>query len=212
MEILRILEREYPRWSPREATVKLMKQAHGNEPFKALITTILSSQTKDSITSKVARKLFSVADTPEKLANMDIREIEEIIKPVGFYKRKALYIKQTARIILEKYGGKVPETFEELVKLPGVGRKVANVFLANVHGKDVIGVDVHVHRIANRLKLVRTRTPKETEEALYRITPKPYRRKLNLYFVAFGQAICSAKPKCSRCPIVHLCPFEEKNL
>ncbi len=209
---MEILKEEFPRWSRDRATVKMMMEVHRFDPYRHLIMTILSAQTRDDITAPVAKKLFEVAPTPEKLANMPVEEIEKIIKPLGFYRKKARYIKEAARMIVEEFGGKVPNDPEKLMRIPGVGRKVANVFLSHVYGKDVIGVDVHVHRISNRWNLVKTKTPEQTERELYKVLPRKYWKDYNLYVVALGQAICGAKPKCYECPLKEICPYEPKNL
>jgi endonuclease-3 len=211
-EILNILKNEFDKWPENKATVKKMIKVHNNEPFKSLIMAVLSTQTKDSITSEISKKLFEIADSPEKILSLTDDELENFLKPISFYKRKAKYIKEISKIIIEKYNGKIPNNYEELIKLPGVGRKVANVFLSNVYKKNVIAVDTHVHRISNRLGWVKTKNPLQTEKALYEVIPKHLWRDINLYLVAFGQAICSYKPKCSICPIYQLCPYPNKNL
>ncbi|MEO0143394.1 MAG: endonuclease III [candidate division WOR-3 bacterium] len=210
--ILEIIKREFEKWPKELATVKQMIEVHNNEPFKSLIMAVLSTQTKDSITSKVSKELFKIAPNFEKIIELNDEELEKILKPISFYKRKAKYIKEISKIILEKYNGKIPSEYEELIKLPGIGRKVANVFLSHVYKKDVIAVDTHVHRIANRLKWVKTKTPEQTEKKLYEVIPKHLWKDINLYLVAFGQAICSYKPKCNICPIFELCPYERKNM
>lgn len=211
-EILNILKKEFENWPEDKATVKKMIKVHNNEPFKSLIMAVLSTQTKDSITSEISKKLFEIADSPQKILALSDKELEKLLKPISFYKRKAKYIKEISKIILEKYGGKIPNNYEEIIKLPGVGRKVANVFLSNVYKKDVIAVDVHVHRISNRLGWVKTKNPLQTEKELYKVIPKHLWRDINLYLVAFGQTICSYRPKCSICPIYKFCSYPNKNL
>ncbi|MCS7244805.1 MAG: endonuclease III [candidate division WOR-3 bacterium] len=211
-KILSILKKEYKNWDENVATVKQMIKVHNFEPFKSLIMAIISTQTKDSITSKVSEKLFQIANSPKEILKIPDKELENTLKSVSFYKRKAKYIKDTCRIIIEEYKNKIPSNFDKLIKLPGVGRKVANVFLSHVYKKDVIAVDTHVHRISNRLKWVNTKNPNQTEKELYKVVPKRLWRDINLYLVAFGQAICSYKPKCSICPIYELCPYENKRL
>ncbi len=211
-KILNILKKEFEKWPEDKATVKKMIRVHNNEPFKSLVMAVLSTQTKDSITSEISKKLFEIADSPKKILALTDQELEKLLKPISFYKRKAKYIKEISRIIIEKYNGNIPNSYEEIIKFPGVGRKVANVFLSNVYKKDVIAVDIHVHRISNRLGWVKTKNPLQTEKELYKVIPKHLWKDINLYLVAFGQVICSHKPKCSICPISQLCPYPNKNL
>ncbi len=211
-KVFNILKNEFKKWPKEIATVKQMIEVHNNEPFKSLIMAVLSTQTKDSITAKVSKKLFEIAKNPKDILNMSDEELEEILKPISFYRRKARYIREICRIIVQKYNNKIPHDYNELVKLPGVGRKVANVFLSHVHKKSVIAVDTHVHRISNRLRWVNTKTPEQTEKELYKVIPKKFWRDINLYLVAFGQAICSYRPKCYICPIFELCPYDKKQL
>ncbi|MEM1578976.1 MAG: endonuclease III [Archaeoglobaceae archaeon] len=172
------------------------------EPYQMLIATVLSSRTKDEQTSKAVEKLFSVAKSLKELAEMRIEEIENLIKGVGFYRVKAKRIKEIATVLKDK---KFPETLEELLSLPGVGRKTANLVLSYL-GKPAIAVDTHVHRISNRLGLVKTRTPIETEEELKKIFPIDLWEKINSAFVGFGQTVClPKKPKCNECPIEGVC-------
>jgi len=175
-------------------------------PFQHLVFTVLSSRTKDEVTAEVCKRLFSVADTPEKLAELSVDRIEELIKGVGFYRVKAKNLKKLAEEIVRL--DRVPDSYEELVKLPGVGRKTANVVLASAFGKDSIGVDTHVHRISNRLGLVSTEKPEETEEELKKLFPKKLWRKVNRAMVGFGQTVCKPqKPLCSECPFKDWCPY-----
>ena len=175
-------------------------------PFQHLVFTVLSSRTKDEVTAEVCKRLFSVADTPEKLAELPIDRIEELIRGVGFYRVKAKNLKKLAEELVKL--GRVPDSYEELVKLPGVGRKTANVVLASAFGKDSIGVDTHVHRISNRLGLVSTEKPEETEEELKKLFPKKLWRKVNRAMVGFGQTVCKPqKPLCSECPFKDRCPY-----
>lgn len=177
------------------------------DPFKILVGTMLSLRTKDEVTKKATERLFSVADTPWKLRNLPTQKIEELIFPVGFYYTKAKNIKKVADILIEKYGGKVPDNMDELLSLPGVGRKTANLVLILGYNKDGICVDTHVHRISNRWGLVQTMSPEETEQALYKKLPKKYWKIYNDYLVSFGQNICKpVSPLCSNCPIESLCP------
>lgn len=177
------------------------------DPFRILIGTMLSLRTKDEVTKKATERLFSVADTPGKLRDLSLEKIKELIFPVGFYYTKAKNIKKVADILMRKYGGKVPEEMDELLALPGVGRKTANLVLILGYNKDGICVDTHVHRISNRWGLVQTRTPDETEQALYKKLPQKYWKIYNDYLVSFGQNICKpVSPLCSKCPIDDWCP------
>lgn len=171
-----------------------------NNPDKVLISAILSTRTKDKITLAASERLFSKIDKIKDLKNLSLEEISELIYPVGFYKTKAKHLK--ALSILEK----IPDNFMELIKLPGVGRKVANLFLSVVYEKNEICVDTHVHRISNRIGWVNTKTPLGTEMALKKFLPKNYWKIINSILVAYGQKICTPlKPKCNICKINHYC-------
>ncbi|MEM3739037.1 MAG: Mur ligase family protein, partial [Thermoplasmata archaeon] len=179
---------------------------HYDDPFRVLIATILSQRTKDEVTYPRADALFSRYPDVSTLVRANPEEIAEIIKPVGFYNLKAKKIVEVARIIEEKYSGKVPEKIEELLKLPGVGRKTANCVLVFGFGKDALPVDTHVHRISNRMGVVSTKTPEETENALKRVIPKPLWKKINYLFVEHGKSVCRpVKPRCEHCQIAGFC-------
>ncbi len=181
-------------------------------PFEVLVSAILSTRTKDEQTAKAVKRLFSVVKKPEDLLRLSVEEIDELIRPVGFHRVKAENLKRLAEILVRKYGSKVPERFEDLIKLPGVGRKVANIVLASL-GKQAIAVDTHVHRIANRLGVIKTKSPEETEEELKRIVPKELWSRLNKPFVGFGQTVCKPrKPICNECPFVEFCEFGKSRL
>lgn len=180
------------------------------DPFVVLISTILSQRTRDENTIKATNKLFSVYKTPKEIAKAPLEKLEEIIKEVGFYKVKAERIKEVSRIIAEKYNNKAPDNIKELLKLPGVGRKTANCVLVYGYNKHAIPVDTHVHRISNRLGLVKTKSPEETEKELIKIIPKEYWRELNSLFVKFGQIICKPiNPRCNECPLANICPSKK---
>lgn len=186
-----------------------------DEPFKVLIATVLSQRTKDENTHRAVKNLFSAYKTPLELANANLDYLQLLIKPSGFYRVKAGRIKEISRIILEKYNGNVPDDITTLLSLPGVGRKTANCVLAYGFGKPAIPVDTHVHRIANRLGLVNTKSEYETEKALEKILPIEYWIELNELMVKFGQDICQPiKPKCNKCNIKDLCqkPIYLQNL
>jgi len=180
------------------------------KPFKVLISVILSQRTRDENTLIASKKLFSRFDTAKKLANADISEVKKLIKQSGFYNVKARRIKEVSRILLNKYKGKVPHELDELLNLPGVGRKTANCVLVYAFKKPAIPVDTHVHRISNRLGIVKTKSPEQTEHELMRTIPRKYWIDVNELFVKHGQTICSpVKPKCDKCPITKLCDFKK---
>ena len=183
------------------------------DPFRALIATVLSQRTRDEVTEKAAKKLFSRYDTPSSLSKADVSDIEELIREVGFYRVKAPRIREIARIINNEYDGKVPENMDELLALPGVGRKTANCVLVYGFGKNAIAVDTHVHRISNRLGLVSTGTPEETEMKLREVMPEKHWSHINELMVRFGQDICRPiGPKCFNCPIADLCPTGDQRV
>ena len=182
------------------------KAARSRSPFEVLITTVLSQRTRDENTDRASKALFSKYKTPEQLAGAGTGQIERLIRPSGFYKVKAKRIKEISRIIVDRFEGKVPKKMEELLSLPGVGRKTANCVLVFAYRKPAIPVDTHVHRISNRLGLVRTKTPEKTEIGLLKKVPKRYWLELNELFVTHGQNVClPRKPKCSICPIEKYC-------
>lgn len=174
--------------------------------FKILIACLLSLRTKDAVTAKASKRLFKAADTPKKLSDLPAKKIEKLIYPVGFYRNKAKTIKKVSRSILDNFSGKVPDKLEKLLTLYGVGRKTANLVLGLGYNIPSICVDTHVHRICNRLGLIKTRTPDETELALYKLTPKRYWIKINSVLVVFGQNIClPVSPFCSKCTVYQYC-------
>lgn len=176
------------------------------DPFKVLISCILSLRTQDKVTAGASQRLFQLGQTPQKLSKLSPGKIEKAIYPVGFYRVKARRITKISREIAEKYAAKVPDTIEELLRLEGVGRKTANLVVTSGYGKDGICVDTHVHRITNRWSLVKTKTPHQTEFALRELLPVRYWKELNGHLVAFGQGICKPiSPLCSRCKINLFC-------
>lgn len=178
-----------------------------NDPFKVLISTVLSSRTKDEVTEIASEKLFSVAKKPEDILKLSKSELEKLIYPVGFYKVKARRLKELADSLLKNYEGKVPDTLDELLELPGVGRKTANLVLTLAYNKYGICVDTHVHRIMNRWGYVETKTPNETEAVLRKKLPKKYWKEINNLLVIFGKSVCKPiKPSCSSCIIEAYCP------
>lgn len=185
--------------------VTIVSQREGN-PFKVLISCILSLRTQDRTTGAASERLFALADTPEKMMVLPCDTIEKAIYPVGFYRTKAAHILEICRILDTECGGNVPDEIDELLKLKGVGRKTANLVVTLGYGKPGICVDTHVHRICNRWGYVVTRTPEETEFALREKLPKEYWIVINDLLVTFGQNQCSPlSPRCSTCRLAHLC-------
>jgi endonuclease III len=179
---------------------------HAESPFQVLIGTILSQRTRDETTDVASARLFAAYPTPETLAAAPVSTITKLIRPVGFYPTKAKGIQACARDLVERFGGKVPASMEELLSLPMVGRKTANCTLVFGFGLPAVPVDTHVHRIANRLGAVRTRTPEETEEALMRVIPMDLWIPVNPLLVQHGQNLCRPiGPKCGECPIRAIC-------
>ena len=191
-----------------EPAVEKIAQDQKEDPFQVLIATMLSAQTRDAVTHAASTRLFAVARTPRTMARLEVEQIERLIYPVSFYRNKALNVKETCRQIVSRYGGRVPSTMEELLTLPGVGRKTANLVLILAHRSgDNICVDTHVHRISNRLGWALTRTPEETEQALYRTAHRKWWPLVNLYLVTWGQNVCRPiYPLCGSCAIADLCP------
>ena len=189
------------------AVEKISEDTH-EDPFRVLIATMLSAQTRDPVTHAASTRLFKRARTPRSMAKLPAAEIQELIYPVSFYRNKARHVKETCAQIVSRFGGRVPATMEELLTLPGVGRKTANLVLILSHNsKDNICVDTHVHRLANRLGWVRTKTPDETEQALYRTVPRRWWPDVNLYLVTWGQNVCKpVYPRCGACVVSGLCP------
>lgn len=188
--------------------IEKLSEENASTPFQTLVATLLSAQTKDAVTHAASLRLFRVADTPQALARLPERRIERLIYPVSFYRNKARHVRETARQIVERFGGTVPTTMDELLTLPGVGRKTANLVLIVAHqSEDNICVDTHVHRIANRFGWVRTRTPEQTEQALYKAAPRRWWADINLYLVTWGQQVCKpVYPLCSACAVDDVCP------
>ncbi|MBU1199092.1 MAG: endonuclease III [Nanoarchaeota archaeon] len=190
----------------KKSEVSMLGQFSRNTPFYILISTVLSARNKDEMTMKATRKLFAVYKTPKQIAEAPLKKLEPLIKQSGFYKTKAKRIKEISKIIFEKYKGKVPKTMDELVALPGVGRKTAGCVMVYAFDEPAIPVDVHVHRISNRLGWVKTKTPEQTEQALMKLIPKKYWIDVNEILVIHGQTVCTPiSPKCSECKIRKYC-------
>ena len=201
--IVRTLKREVRRWNP---TAVGQVAEDSRDPFRILISCLLSLRTKDEVTSEASARLFRLADTPVKMLRLRAGTIARVIYPVGFYRTKAKVIRGVCRSLIEQYDGRVPDDIDELLTLKGVGRKTANLVVSIAYGKPGICVDTHVHRISNRWGYVKTRTPEETEEALRRKLPPQYWIVFNDLLVSFGQNICKPiSPLCSRCPVEQYC-------
>jgi endonuclease III len=191
-----------------EPAVEKIAADQQEDPFQVLIATMLSAQTKDAVTHAASTRLFQVARTPAAMATLRVKEIERLIYPVSFYRNKAVHVKRACEQILTRYGGRVPASMTELLTLPGVGRKTANLVLILAHRSgENICVDTHVHRISNRLGWVATRTPEQTEHALYAIAHRKWWPVINLYLVTWGQNVCRpVYPRCGSCVLFDLCP------
>ena len=193
---------------PRMTALRELREAENGSPLNILIGTILSARTRDENTSSVVRKLFSRYKTAHALARAKISDVEMIIKSTGFYHVKAKRIIEVASIIDSKYSGKVPQTLDKLIELPGVGRKTANCVLVYAFDKPAIPVDTHVHRISNRLGLVSTKTPEDTETELMKKIPRKHWIRINDIFVMYGQNICKPiSPMCKVCKIKKECRY-----
>jgi endonuclease III len=201
--VIRRLRRTRPAWNPT-ALAELAETT--GDPFRVLIACILSLRTQDTTTAPAAARLFAVAATPADMLKLPASRIAKLIYPVGFYRTKARVILGICRDLLERFGGRVPDTIDELLTLNGVGRKTANLVVTMGFGKPGICVDTHVHRISNRLGYVRTKSPEETEMALRARLPRRFWIDYNDLLVGFGQNICAPiSPKCSVCPVRPLC-------
>jgi endonuclease III len=204
--VLRLLSQARRHWA--EPAVEKISEDTREDPFRVLVATMLSAQTKDAVTAAAARRLFAAARGPRAMAALPTARVERLIYPVSFYRVKARHTRETCRQILSRFGGRVPATMAELLTLPGVGRKTANLVLILSHAsRDNICVDTHVHRLANRLGWVRTRTPTETEHALYKVVPRRWWPRVNLYLVMWGQNVCRpVYPRCGACIVSPRCP------
>jgi len=187
--------------------VEKISASQKDDPFQILISTLLSARTQDATTLAASTRLFATASTPAAVARLRVKQIETLIYPVGFYRNKAVFVRDAARMIVAKFGGRVPSTLDELITLPGVGRKTANLVMILAFKSDEnICVDIHVHRIANRLGWVQTRTPEETEQALYKTIDRQWWPVINLYLVTWGQNMCRpVYPRCGDCALVTSC-------
>lgn len=202
-EVMKILKREAPSWDVPAVT---LEAESSGDPFRVLISTVLSLRTKDETTALASARLFKLAGNPRGMSRLSEEEIIRAIYPVGFYRVKAKNILEICRVLIESYGSRVPDDLDELLKLKGVGRKTANLVLTLGYNKHGICVDTHVHRISNRLGYIKTRSPHETEMALREKLPRKYWIDYNSLLVAFGQHICRpVSPRCTICPVSEYC-------
>lgn len=196
----------------RATALKNLQTQEDGDPYKILIGTILSARTRDETTTNVIKMLFSKFKNPEELSRANLKEIKELIQKIGFYNVKAARIKEVSEILVEKYNSKVPPNLEDLLSFPGVGRKTANCVLVYGFRKPAIPVDVHVHRISNRIGIVKTKKPEETEIVLQKSIDRKHWIAVNETFVVFGQNIClPIKPKCNVCRLTKLCKYYKNN-
>jgi endonuclease-3 len=204
-KVLSILRKELPKW--KVPAVGAIADHALDRPFETLVSTILSLRTKDAVTEAASHRLLARAPTPKVLASLPIPDIEQLIFPVGFYHTKAKHLQETCHILIEEYAGTVPRSMDALLKLPGVGRKTANLVLTVGFGDYGICVDTHVHRISNIWGFVQTKTPEETEFVLRKKLPKRHWKTYNDILVTFGQNLClPVSPWCSKCPVGRYCP------
>lgn len=196
----------------RPTALKNLQIQEDGDPFKILIGTILSARTRDEVTTAVIKALFSRFKNPDEISKANLSEIKKLIQKIGFYNVKASRLKEVSLLIIKKYNGKVPSNLDDLLTLPGVGRKTANCVLVYGFKKAAIPVDIHVHRISNRIGIVNTKSPEETENVLQKSIDKKYWIRVNETFVTFGQNIClPIRPKCNVCQLTKICKYYSKN-
>lgn len=196
----------------RPTALKNLQTQEDGDPYKILIGTILSARTRDETTAQVIKMLFSEFKNPDEISRADLKDIKKLIQKIGFYNVKATRIKEVSKILVEKYNSTVPSNLEDLLTFPGVGRKTANCVLVYGFRKPAIPVDIHVHRISNRIGIVNTKKPEETEIDLQRSIDRKYWTGVNETFVTFGQNIClPIKPKCNLCHLTKICKYYGKN-
>ena len=196
----------------RPTALKNLQIQEDGDPFKILIGTILSARTRDEVTTAVIKALFSRFKNPDQLSRANLSDIKKLIQKIGFYNVKASRLKEVSQLIIKKYNGEVPSNLNDLLTLPGVGRKTANCVLVYGFKKAAIPVDIHVHRISNRIGIVNTKNPEETENVLQKSIDKKYWIRVNETFVTFGQNIClPIKPKCNVCQLTKMCKYYSKN-
>lgn len=196
----------------RPTALKNLQIQEDGDPFKILIGTILSARTRDEVTTAVIKALFSRFKNPDELSKANLSDIKKLIQKIGFYNVKASRLKEVSQLIIKKYNGEVPSNLDDLLTLPGVGRKTANCVLVYGFKKAAIPVDIHVHRISNRIGIVNTKNPEETENILQKSIDKKYWIRVNETFVTFGQNIClPIRPKCNVCQLTKMCKYYSKN-
>ena len=203
INVIKIIEKEHINWNVPVVTLVGMQTRN---PFKVLVSTIISLRTKDEVTIEASKRIYQILTKPEDIFYINIKDIEKAIYPCGFYKRKAIQIKNICEILVKDFNSKVPDEIDTLLSFPGIGRKTANLIIAEGYGKPAMCVDVHVHRISNRLGYLKSKNPNETEELLRKNLDSNYWNKYNFLMVAFGQSLCRPiSPHCSRCPIINFC-------
>ncbi len=202
-----VMQRLARRYGERKSMLGSMQR----DPFRVLVSTMLSARTRDENTALVAKRLFARYPDAQALASAPIADLEDVIRSTGFYHAKARHVKAAAHMLLDDFGGVVPHNIDSLLALPGVGRKTANCLLVYGYGTPAVAVDTHVHRIANRLGWIQTKTPTESEKALVETVPKKWWLSINEYFVLYGKEICNPiRPRCPACVIGDLCPYPDK--
>lgn len=202
-KVMKILNKKFNK--NRQPTLR--RTSKTQSPYRTLISCLLSLRTQDKNTEKASASLFAVADTPQKILKIPQKKLEKLIFSSGYYKNKAKSIKHVSKVLIDKYKGEVPKTRDELMAIKGIGPKTANIVLCFAYGQNVIPVDTHVHRIPNRLGLVKTKTPEQSEVELMKVIPKKYWKEVNTSFILFGKSIClPISPKCSECPLDKMCP------
>ncbi len=200
-----VLEKHFNAYE--RTTLNRMRKHKTKSPFKILISCLLSLRSRDENTEKVSKQLFRIADTPKKIIKLPLKKLEKLIFSSGHYHKKALTLKSVSKDLIKIFKGKVPQTREELLSMRGIGPKTANIVLNFAFGQSVIPVDVHCHRIPNRLGWVKTKTAEKTEGELVKTIPKKYWKEFNGVFVLFGRTICQpVSPWCSKCPVRKYCP------
>jgi len=201
-QIMKILTKHFD-YKKRTTLNRMRSKPHA---FKILISCLLSLRARDENTEKVSKKLFAVADTPEKISKLPLKKLEKIIFSSGHYRKKAKTLKSVSNDLIKRFNSKIPNNKQELLSIKGVGPKTANIVLAFAFGKAVLPIDTHCHRIPNRIGWIKTKTPEKTETQLEKILPKKYWSEFNGIFVLFGKTICQPiSPWCSRCPIKKYC-------
>ncbi len=205
MDIPRVMNALLERYGQcRQPTVRRSSQS--KDPFKVLIACLLSLRTQDKNTEIASSRLFAEASTPREIVSMPIEKLEELIFSSGHYHKKAQVLKSVSKELIERFGSEVPKTKEDLLSIKGIGPKTANIVLAFAYGQDVLPIDVHCHRIPNRLGWVKTKTPEQTEKELEKILPKEYWKEFNTVIILFGKDICQPiSPWCSKCPVSDYC-------